>query len=308
MINLQSSGPLGLGELANLPDGNSILTLKNKNGEDVDYKLWIDDFTSDLNMEIDITQLRSGYSYRPIRVQERTLTFTTIWSLANRPKYEELVEAIREHWAYNFNELLPTPAHFTYFGANKTFSGFILNAERRYAVPDTLLSFSFDMKLINSRLNQYVSEVSIYSYYIPRPDNIKVNGIDGWYAISDLIDKPEEPEEEEPKDPVVGINWVQRREGGVYIPREFSTYSETKVKTEGREDIKPTRQEYRAALIWYFVNLHVVTSTQDVLTSSIMLADKYMNGYDEGNPDSIDQIENYWFQVNQEDWEQYLYV
>lgn len=269
MINLQSPGPIGLGELANLPDGNAILTLKDKNGESVNHKLWIDDFTSDLNMEIDITQLRSGYSFRPIRVQERVLTFTTIWSLANRPKYEALVEAIRAHWAYNFNELNPTPAYFTYFGANKTFAGFILNAERSYAVPDTLLSYSFDMKLMTSKINQYQSEVSVYSYYLPRPDNIKIDGIDGWYAITDLINTQTDTEEEV-QDPSA---FTQMREGGGY--KTIGIYVDVQSKLgSARSGIIPVSpndqgktpllsQNIAAGLAKYFEYLHPESPRDD---------------------------------------------
>lgn len=219
MINLQSNGPLGLGESPNPSNGNSILTLKNKVGENVDYPLWINDFSTDLNMEIDMSQLRSGYTYRPIRIQERTITFTTIWSLANRPKYEKLVEAIRNHWAYNLNELVPTPAYFTYFGANKTYAGFILNAQRSYAVPDTVLSYTFDMKLMNTKGMDNAATVSQYSYYVPHPSDIELTGIEGWYSQSELnLALPSEITQN-----ITNEVTVQQREGGTYVSAPVHT-------------------------------------------------------------------------------------
>lgn len=290
MINLQSPGPLGLGELANLPDGNSILTLKDKNGQSVNHKLWINDFTSDLNMEIDTTQLRSGYSYRPIRIQERVLTFTTIWSLANRPKYEALVEAIREHWAYNFNELVPTPAYFTYFGANKTFAGFILNAERSYAVPDTLLSYSFDMKLMTSNVNEYVSEVSMYSYYIPRPDSIKINGIDGWYAGTDLLDVVTQEDSKNNSNTTDSSTdfLLGRKRGVLYVSPEDAPSTSTDTSSTSVENL-------RAAVIYYLIT--VGDSSQ---ANAIDQADEIM---EDTNPDYRDSI---WMRVKDQNWEQYL--
>lgn len=297
MINLQSPGPIGLGELLNLPDGNSILVLKDKDGNSVSHKLWINDFTSDLNMEIDTVQLKQGYTYRPIRIQERTLTFTTIWSLANRPKYEALVEAIRTHWAYNLNELVPTPAYFTYFGANKTFVGFILNAERSYAVPDTLLSYSFDMKLMSSsKINENLSEVSIYSYYIPRPENIKVNGIDGWYAVSDLVNSPKP----EPAT-VIYDNLVQQREGGVYssgssvyVKPDYPEYTDL-VTAEEDISVPYTNREVAAALIYYYIVKNNMNQAD-----AIELARRTLK-----NPDP-DNREWIWQQVKNQDWTPYL--
>lgn len=297
MINLQSPGPVGLGELLNLPDGNSILTLKNRDGRSVDFKLWINDFTTDLNMEIDTTQLKAGLSYRPIRIQERILTFTTIWSLANRPKYEALVEAIREHWAYNLNELIPTPARFTYFGANKTFQGFILNASRSYAVPDTLLSYSFDMKLMNMRVNEYSSQVSVYSYYVPRPDNIQINGIDGWYAVTDLLDETKKKVEI-----TVYDNLVEQREGGVkpyvgpYTPPDFPAY--TDIVNGADSPLRRLRDLAACSLYAIYTQNPAIDEEQ-----AVELVRKYLEHLETGIAEN--NWNRYQYQMTPEDWEYY---
>lgn len=282
MINLQSPGPLGLGELPNAASGNSVLTLKSKDGQSVDYYLWINDFSSDLNMQLDIAQLRAGNTYRPIRIQERVLTFTTIWSLANRPLYEQLVDAIREHWAYNMNEFVPTPAYFTYFGANKTYKGFILGAQRSYAVPDTLLSYTFEMKLMNSIGTENAAQVSNYSYFVPRAEDVAISGLDMWYTREDLTDENLGWNE------VIGANTV--------------IASTTKTTTRDSSAPPATNWYYSqqvAGAIAYFLN-----KTDTDLQSAIQLAKNYINGAEESGIDP-----NYWIQYckdNDIEWQPYL--
>lgn len=283
MINLQSSGPLGLGELPNAASGNSVLTLKSKDGQSVDYYLWINDFSSDLNMQLDIAQLRAGNTYRPIRIQERILTFTTIWSLANRPLYEQLVDAIREHWAYNLNELVPTPAYFTYFGANKTYKGFILAAQKSYAVPDTLLSYTFEMKLMNSIGTENAAQVNNHSYFVPRAEDVAISGLDLWYTKDELTDETLGWEE------VIGANSV--------IPS--STRTETPEKPVPAPLINQFYAHKVAGAIAYFIYKEAAT-----LEDAIELAHNYINGAEDSGID-----DTYWIEYcknNGIDWEPYL--
>lgn len=167
----KSEGPLGSGEVAYPKNkGNALLTTRNLQGRAVENWLWMANFATDLNLQIDTAQLRSGLTYRPIRMAERFLTFTALWNVKDRDKYLQLVKNLRTHWAYNLNEEQLTPMTLAYYGANKTWRGFIENASVSYAVTDVILSYDFKMRLITKAsdsaadmLNAYASPISVFT-------------------------------------------------------------------------------------------------------------------------------------------------
>lgn len=167
----KSEGPLGSGEVAYPKNkGNALLTTRNLQGGAVENWLWMANFATDLNLQIDTAQLRSGLTYRPIRMAERFLTFTALWNVKDRDKYLQLVKNLRTHWAYNLNEEQLTPMTLAYYGANKTWRGFIENASVSYAVTDVILSYDFKMRLITKAsdsaadmLNAYASPISVFT-------------------------------------------------------------------------------------------------------------------------------------------------
>lgn len=184
MTTVNSNGPIGTGESPNLPNGNAVLTTVDLNGREIKNYLWIDAFNSDLNMQIDITQTKRGLSYRPIRLQERTVTFNTVWNVKDRDKYVKLLDNIQTHWAANFNESIPTPSSLTYFGANKTWKGFILNASQAYVVTDVVLRFSFNMKLITPASTTTANTTGL-APFMPTSSDVTNFGAE-WYTKAEM--------------------------------------------------------------------------------------------------------------------------
>lgn len=180
-----SNGPIGTGEASNLSDANAVLKTINSDGKIISNKLWIDSFNSDLNMEINITQLQNSLSYRPIRIQERILTFNTIWNVKNRPKYIELLNNIRTHWAVNRKESILTPCELTYFGANKTWAGFILNGSQSYTIQDVILRYSFNMKLITTQNTDGFATSTGLAPFMPTAETITDFG-EEWYTSEQI--------------------------------------------------------------------------------------------------------------------------
>ena len=179
-----SNGPIGKGEAPNLSQGNAILTTIDQDGKEIQNYLWIDAFNSDLNMQINISQLKKGLTYRPVRLQERILTFNTIWNVKDRPQYIKLLDNIRNHWAANLNENIPTPNKLTYFGANKTWIGFILNGSQTHAITDVILRYTFNMKLITKQ-NEGQTDVTGLAPFMPTADDITNFGSE-WMTKSEL--------------------------------------------------------------------------------------------------------------------------
>jgi len=142
-----ASEPIGMGEEKHPAGGNALLTTYDLGGKQVHTPLWIVQFATDLNLQVDSAQLRRGFVHRPVRFSERFLTFTTIWNVADRPKYLKLGDKIKQHWALNFNEDRPTPMVFKYYGASKAWKGFIENWETHYAITDVVLSYTFNMRI-----------------------------------------------------------------------------------------------------------------------------------------------------------------
>lgn len=193
MIN--SNGPIGKGESPNLKRGNAILTTVGANGQEIKNYLWIDSFNSDLNMEINIAQLKRGMSYRPIRLQERTLTFNTVWNVAKRDEYLTLLNNIRQHWAINLNEDIPTPNKLTYFGANKTWYGFILSGDQAYAITDVVLRFGFNMKLITPQNKDGFAKQAGKAPFMPTSQAVNDFG-EAWYSSEQISSETFDSERE----------------------------------------------------------------------------------------------------------------
>lgn len=180
-----SNGPIGTGEVASLPNANAILKTIDLDGKTISNKLWIDSFNSDLNMEINIAQLQNSLTYRPIRIQERILTFNTIWNVKDRPKYIELLNNIRTHWTANRKQTILTPCQLVYFGANKTWRGFILNGSQSYTVQDVILRYSFNMKLITTQNTDGFATSKGLAPFMPTAETITDFGTE-WYTTEQI--------------------------------------------------------------------------------------------------------------------------
>lgn len=177
---------IGQGETNHPTSGNTILTTRSLNGNVVTTPMWINSFATDLNMQIDVAQLRDGLSYRPIRVAERFLVFSTLWNVLDRPKYVRFIKTLREHWAYNLNELKLTPMKLTYFGANKTWLGFIENASIGYAVTDVILQYQFQMRIVPTQTQQISQVIGSPVPFAPTSQDAKSFG-QAWYTIGEFI-------------------------------------------------------------------------------------------------------------------------
>ena len=179
--------PLGQGERKHPKGGNATLTTYDVKGNKVQTNLWINQFATDLNMQIDSAQGRDGLIHRPIRLAERFLVFSTLWNVADRPKYLDLVRKIREHWAYNLNDNRNlSPMSLNYYGANKKWRGFIENATVGYAVTDVILTYSFQMRIIPSTSTSFSTVNGVPAPYVPTAQDVKRYGIN-WFTIGEFI-------------------------------------------------------------------------------------------------------------------------
>lgn len=180
------SGPVGDGERKHGPNGNSTLITVDLEGHKVYTPLWMNAFATDLNLQIDSAQRRTGLSHRPIRITERMLMISTLWNILDRQKYVKLIATIREHWARNLNELRPTPMKLIYPGANKIWLGFIENASIGYAVTDVILNYQFQMRVV-PQITQDVSKVlGRPAPYVPHRGDIIDFG-PSWYAYNEYL-------------------------------------------------------------------------------------------------------------------------
>lgn len=177
------SGVVGQGERRHPGEGNTTLTTFSAGGGRVRTPLWISQFSTDLNLQIDSAQLRTGLSHRPIRLTERFLVFSTLWNVADRRKYEDLIRKIKEHWAHNLNEDLPSPMKLDYYGANKTWRGFIEAAQVGYAVTDVILTYQFQMRIIPDTADKVSKVIGGDAPYAPTSQDVKDFG-EGWYGQS----------------------------------------------------------------------------------------------------------------------------
>lgn len=173
--------PVGKGERKHPGIGNALLTTIDQHGNQVRTPLWIEQFATDLNLQIDSAQLRAGLSHRPIRVQERFLIFSTLWNVIDRPKYLDLVKRIKNHWVFSLNQGLPTPMKLDYYGANKRWMGFIENANVGYAVTDVVLRYQFQMRTIPSGTTTFSHVGGGRAPFVPTAAYVKHWG-DNWYT------------------------------------------------------------------------------------------------------------------------------
>lgn len=182
------SNPIGQGENRHPDRGNTLLTTYNLDGNKVDTYLWIDQFATDLNLEIDSVQLRDGLSHRPIRLSERFLVFSTLWNVKDEDKYDHLSRVVlREHWAFNLNENnRVTPMKLQYFGANKTWLGFIENASQAFMVTDVIKRFQFQMRIVPILTNG-ISKVGPGEIqpFLPTAGDVRSFGAQ-WYTINEF--------------------------------------------------------------------------------------------------------------------------
>jgi hypothetical protein len=181
------ANPLGQGERNHPSGGNTTLVTYDLKGNKVSTSLWINQFATDLNMQLDSAQGKAGLIHRPIRMTERFLTFSTLWNVNDRPKYVDLIRKIREHWAFNLNDNRDLkPMSLRYYGANKTWLGFIENADIGYAVTDVVLTYSFQMRLIPNVAQVQSTVNGIDAPYAPTSQDAKNYGPQ-WYKIGEFI-------------------------------------------------------------------------------------------------------------------------
>ena len=177
---------VGKGERSHPPGGNALLTTRDLLGRSVQTFLWLSQFATDLNMQLDSAQLRRGLSHRPIRIAERQLVFSTLWNVRDRPKYLALLKSIKEHWAFTLNEDRPTPMKLQYYGANKTWMGFIENGSIGYAVTDVILTYQFQMRLVPTVSGNISMVVGGNAPFSPTSADVTNFG-PGWYSIGNFI-------------------------------------------------------------------------------------------------------------------------
>lgn len=177
--------PLGKGERRHGKRGNAFLVTHGRRGKNT-TPLWINQFATDLNLQLDSAQVKTGLIHRPIRLSERFLVFSTLWNVADRKEYVRLVAHIRAHWAFNLNENRLTPMRLSYPGANKTWMGFIEGATIGYAVTDVVLTYQFQMRLIPSTAGPISKVKGVSSPYSPTSADAHHFGSQ-WYKINEFV-------------------------------------------------------------------------------------------------------------------------
>lgn len=168
--------------------GNASLFTVDASGKYVNTPLWLSAWFTDLNLQLGASQLHTKVTYRPIRLAERFLMFSTLWNVKDRPKYAALVSKIRDHW--NFNLMEPgsaTPMRLAYygrFGGRRQWTGFIENAEFSYKVTDVVLVYTFRMRLAitPSETVSGIGELISFPYFPTSTDILQFDQA-GWYSV-----------------------------------------------------------------------------------------------------------------------------
>lgn len=181
------ANPLGQGERKHPSNGNATLLTYDLRGNKVFTPLWINQFATDLNMQVDSAQGRDGLIHRPIRMTERYLIFSTLWNVLDRPEYLDLVRKVREHWGFNLNSSRNLiPMRLVYYGANKTWLGFIENSTVGYAVTDVVLTYTFQMRIIPSVSTSFSAVNGVPAPYVPTAQDAKTYGAQ-WYTTAEFL-------------------------------------------------------------------------------------------------------------------------
>ena len=188
--------PVGKGTAKIPKKGNAQLVTVDRNGNPVTTNLWLETFATDLNLEINQSQLKNGLAYRPIRIQQRYVNFTAIYAARPKPQpnsnaltrqdFIDTIQRIIDHWVYTLNQDTWTPMFLTYYGANKMWQGTIEADTMQFAYDDVILYCNFTMLVVTASEPNSVLVTGASAPYIPTLTAVSNFG-PWWYTASELL-------------------------------------------------------------------------------------------------------------------------
>lgn len=180
--------PLGKGSVARPEGGNASLKTiafdASGSALHLESRFWITSIQTDLELAFSEARLRGGISYTPVRQQERYLTFVAQFK-AHGSNYDLLSRRIRSHWRANLNTGSNDPMVFTYYGAGRSWLGFVEEVSHSAAVKDVLNEREFRMRIINRDASAESASVVKSGPYVPSRGDVH-SAWEGWYSSDEL--------------------------------------------------------------------------------------------------------------------------
>lgn len=164
---------------------NARLTLRNSGGQVVHYGLNVISYTTGVSMQISKAQLHFYAASRPIRIQQRAVTFTAEWSSDEYERMEELSDLLRGHHMYALRVGLPEPMVWEYFPSSLTYYGYIEAADKGDERHKAKYSRSYQIRLMNKNSELTSALLQGGQPNVPTPAGIEANAQD-WYGSADL--------------------------------------------------------------------------------------------------------------------------
>ena len=162
---------------------NAILTTRNRQGSVVETNLVLENISQDLSLEMESTQLHKGIAHKPVRVQERFLDFTVLYSVRNEAQMNRLAEIIRDHHFYVLEQNEYEPMVLQHLARNRTYTGLIEDTDKGVERFTALYRRSYRMRLITDETTLW-SLVTQGAKYTPIRDDNRL----GWLPFSRLDD------------------------------------------------------------------------------------------------------------------------
>lgn len=179
--------PLGMGDFPAPPQGNALLTTASRGGIPVQSYLWLSSLFTDLNLSLDSAQTKSGVTHRPIRIQSRYVSFTVLFSVKNRPKFELLNQRIRDHWVYNLNGTgaIAKPMTLHCFTIGKVYQGFIGEEVIGHAWNQVIYAPQFTMSILGNTDVTPAQIIGDPEPFVPHRGDVGGYSDWEWYSVSE---------------------------------------------------------------------------------------------------------------------------
>ena len=186
--------PLGWGSTPVPSDvrrrGNALLVTRDKQGRRVETPVVVTDFSFGLSMLTSNGQLRGKQAIRPIRRQERVLSFTVEQPVYRKNKInkdvERLSKVINDHTVYNLVQDGQVPIKLHLYFIKKVYKGFISQVPEDHSWDEHKTTRRFDMKLMSNAVSH--SKVRGEAPYLPTSQDVGAWG-KNWYDMNIFIEE-----------------------------------------------------------------------------------------------------------------------
>lgn len=186
--------PIGTGDGRKRPktSRNAFLITRDMSGTTVKTPLWVTSISTDLDMKMNESQKKDGLTFHPERMQGRTLKINVVFPAYNNnlkpnKEIENLIDVIKDHWAYNLNDLA-VPMKLNYFGINKTFKGFIEGIDAGASWDDVTIQKTLSMTIVK-RIATNPASVRGSGPIVPTASDVRNKDKGDWYNINKLAGK-----------------------------------------------------------------------------------------------------------------------